>query len=121
MTVNSAVFVDTSGACRAVGPVLTTVSGASFRRMPVAPESIASVFGSGLATTFDSAKLLPLPAEMQGTRIAITDSAGTTRAAPIFYVSPDQLNVQIPAGTRVGTAQIVVSRSDSVTSRGVLR
>src|SRR4028118_1095293 len=37
MTVNSGVFVDTSGACRAVGPILSAVPGASFRRVSAAP------------------------------------------------------------------------------------
>ena len=59
--------------------------------------------------------------ELAGTRLAITDSAGATRTAPLFYVSPDQFNFQVPAGTAVGAAQVVIIRSDTVTSRGTLQ
>jgi uncharacterized protein (TIGR03437 family) len=118
MTVNSAMFIDTSGACRAVGPALSTVPGASFRRTAIAPDSIASVFGSGLATTFASANVLPLPTDIGGTRVTITDASGVSRPAPLFYVSPDQVNIHVPSGTRAGTAQVVIARTDTVTSRG---
>jgi hypothetical protein len=118
MTVNSAIFVDTSGACRAVGPTVTTVPGASFRRTAIAPDSIATVFGSGLATTIESVKLLPLPVEMGGTRVTLTDAAGMSLPAPLFYVSPDQVNIHIRSGMRAGTAQVVITRTDNVTSRG---
>ena len=118
MTVNSAMFVDTSGACRAVGPLLTTIPGASFRRTAIAADSIATVFGSGLATTFESARFLPLPVEIGGTRVTLTDAADVSFAAPLFYVSPDQVNIHVPSGMRAGTAQVIIMRTDNVTSRG---
>jgi hypothetical protein len=90
MTVNSAVFVDSSRGCRVVGPALDTVSGASFRGPTVAPESIASAFGAGLAVSAENAVLLPLPVEMAGTRVSITDSAGATRAAPSSLFRPNK-------------------------------
>jgi uncharacterized protein (TIGR03437 family) len=121
MTVNSAVFVDSSRGCSVVGPALDTVSGASFRGPAVAPESIASAFGAGLAVSAENAVLLPLPVEMAGTRVSITDSAGATRAAPLFFVSAEQVNFQVPAGTAVGSAQVVISRTDTVTSRGTVQ
>jgi len=43
-------------------PRVATVSAASFASGgPVAPESIASAFGEGLATATESATVLPLP------------------------------------------------------------
>jgi uncharacterized protein (TIGR03437 family) len=118
MTVNSAVFVDTSRGCRVVGPALSTVPAASFRPISVAPESIASVFGAGLATSTESANAIPLPVDLGGSRISVTDSTGVTRTAPLFYVSADQVNFQVPPGTATGPSQLVVSRSDTVVSRG---
>ena len=120
MTVNSGIFIDTSGSCRAVGPVLSTTTGASFRRVAVAPESIATLFGSGLATTFASASAVPLPNEIGGTRVNVTDAAGVSRTASLFYVSPDQVNLYVPSAMRAGTAQVVVTRADNVTSRGTI-
>jgi uncharacterized protein (TIGR03437 family) len=118
MTVNSGIFIDTSGSCRAIGPLLSTVSGASFRSGAVAAEGIATLFGSGLATTFASATALPLPMDIAGTRVTMTDAAGVSRGASFFYVSPDQVNVYVPSGMRAGTAQVVVTRADNGTSRG---
>jgi uncharacterized protein (TIGR03437 family) len=121
MAVNSAVFVDTSRACRVVGPAVNTVSGASFRGPAVAPESIASAFGEGLAVARANAIALPLPFELAGTSVSITDAAGVRRAAPLFYVSPEQINFQVPTGTAAGLAQVAVSRTDTVTSRGTVQ
>lgn len=84
MAVSSSTFIDTSRACHALGPVLETVPSGSFRRVPVAPESIASVFGAGLATSVASAASLPLPIELGDTRVVITDSAGIARTVPLF-------------------------------------
>jgi uncharacterized protein (TIGR03437 family) len=121
MTVNSAIFIDTSRGCRVVGPIVNTVSAASFRGPAVAPESIASAFGSGLAVSVENAAALPLPVDLAGTRVSITDSAGATRPAPLFYVSAEQINFQVPAGTAIGSAQVVISRTDTVTSRGTVQ
>jgi uncharacterized protein (TIGR03437 family) len=121
MTVDSAVFIDTSRGCRAAGPGVSSVPAASFRSTAMAPESIASAFGAGLAVAAESARNLPLPVELAGTSLSITDSLGVTRPAPIFYVSPGQVNFQVPAGTASGPAQVLVSRTDTVTSRGTLQ
>jgi uncharacterized protein (TIGR03437 family) len=108
--VNSATFIDTSRACRAAGPALATVNGASFLGPAVATESIASAFGSGLSTTTVNG-----PGDVQ---VIVTDSAGTARRATVFYVSPTQVNFQVPPATATGTAQVAITRTDSVTSRG---
>jgi uncharacterized protein (TIGR03437 family) len=117
-SVNSAVFVDTSRACRAVGPAFAAVPAASFTGQVVAPESIVALFGSGLSPSAADATILPLPLELNGTRVSITDSAGATRSAPLFYVAPNQINLQIPPGTAAGPAQMVATRTDTVMSRG---
>jgi hypothetical protein len=67
MTVNSAVFIDSSRGCRVVGPAVDTVSGASFLGPAIAPESIASAFGGGLAVSTENAVRLPLPVDLAGT------------------------------------------------------
>jgi uncharacterized protein (TIGR03437 family) len=117
--VNSAVFVDTSRACRAVGPPLRLVSAAGYQAR-VAPESIMSIFGGGLSTETRSAPSPVLPVELGGTRVSITDAGGTTRAAPLFYVSPDQVNVLVPSSVAIGTASVTVTRNDTVTSSGTV-
>jgi uncharacterized protein (TIGR03437 family) len=59
-----------------------------------APGSIASIFGSNLATVTESAGSLPLPLSLGGTSVTFYGIP-----APIFYVSPTQVNIQVPAST----------------------
>jgi uncharacterized protein (TIGR03437 family) len=39
----------------------------------------------------------------------VTDSAGVERFAPLFLVSPDQINFQIPPGTARGKARVTIT------------
>jgi uncharacterized protein (TIGR03437 family) len=119
VVVNSAVFVDTSRSCQAVGPSLRAVSGASYLPL-VAPESIVALFGDGLSAETRSAPSPILPTELAGTRVTITDANGATHMAPLFFVSPEQVNILAPRAVALGAAQIVVSRNDTVTSRGTV-
>ncbi|MCU1257159.1 MAG: hypothetical protein JWO80_44 [Bryobacterales bacterium] len=60
----------------------------------IAPGSLISVFGHDLAATALSAGL-PLPFVLGGTSLEVNDGV-TTRQAPLFSVSPGQINAQIP-------------------------
>ena len=53
---------------------------------------------------------------LNGTTVSVRDSAGTTRAAPLFFVSPGQVNHLIPAGTAAGPATITITAFDGTTS-----
>ena len=98
---------------------VTTVSAASFAAgSPVAPDSIASAFGQGLATLTQAATTLPLPAELGGTRVGVTDSRSVERAAPLFFVSPGQVNFLIPGDTAAGTATVTVRSGNGAVSTG---
>jgi uncharacterized protein (TIGR03437 family) len=116
--VNFAVFIDTSRACRAVAPHVDSVSAASYRGPDIAAGSIASIFGRGLATSTASATTAVLPVELAGTRVTITAQNGVTINAPLFYVSPDQLNVLVPPTLTAGGARVTVLRSDGVMAGG---
>lgn len=97
---------------------LTTVSAASYSGTLLAPEAIVSAFGSALATSTQTAASTPLPTTLAGTTVNVRDSAGTTRAAALFFVSATQLNFQIPSGTAAGAATITVANSAGVISAG---
>jgi len=88
----------------------TTVSAASFAGTEVAAESIAAVFGVNLAPGVEVANTLPLPTTLGGVSIRIIDNdgRGTTRQCPLFFVSPGQINFQIPPGTASGVARLAV-------------
>ncbi|MGH9838494.1 MAG: putative Ig domain-containing protein [Blastocatellia bacterium] len=81
------------------------VSAASF--LPgVAPDSIVAAFGTQLSTQTQAAASLPLPTELGGVRARVRDSQGVERLASLFFVSPGQINLLVPAGTASGTATL---------------
>lgn len=79
----------------------------------VAPESIAALFGTSLATTSTGAISVPLPTSLDGTTLMVNGVA-----APLFFVSPNQINFQIPAGVAPGTASVVVVDKNGNVSQG---
>jgi uncharacterized protein (TIGR03437 family) len=86
------------------GPA-TIVSAASYQAV-VAPNSLASIFGSGLANSTASAQLDAngqLPTLLAGTAVEVNGEA-----AALIYVSPSQINFVMPADTALGAADIVV-------------
>ena len=117
----------------ASAPSLVTVSSADFNNLPgfflsgsssicsypfVAQESIVSAFGSNLAATSQVATSQPLPTELAGTTVKLKDNAGIERDAPLFFVSPTQINFQIPPGSSQGTASIIVVRNGMIVNQG---
>jgi len=95
------------------------VSAASYIASPIATEAIVSAFGSGLATATMAASTTPLPVTLAGTSVKVRDSAGVERSAPLFFVSPAQVNYLIPTGTVKGAATVTITSGDSAVSAGV--
>jgi uncharacterized protein (TIGR03437 family) len=99
---------------------LASVSAASYQGSEIARDAIVSAFGTGLATTTESAKSLPLPTTLGGTTVSITDSQGNVSLAPLFYVSPTQINYLI-SGAVEGTATVLTSSADGTISTGKIQ
>jgi uncharacterized protein (TIGR03437 family) len=74
----------------------------------LAPGSIASVFGSNLVGTTQAAAAQPPPTSLGGVSVTVTDSAGVSRPAPIYYVSAGQINFVVPDGTAAGAALVTI-------------
>jgi large repetitive protein len=74
-------------------------------------DTIISIYGSGL-TTQTLSGALPLPSTLGGVSVTVTDSMGVARQASLFFVSPGQINLLIPAGTATGTATITVNTAN---------
>jgi uncharacterized protein (TIGR03437 family) len=68
-----------------------------------APGEIVAVYGSGFATLTQASSTLPLPQFLAGFEATVNGVP-----APIFYVSPTQVNIQIPYETTSGTATLVL-------------
>ena len=90
-------------------PAPGVVSTASYRpQVPLAPNSIAAVFGSGLAAATAVTTSANLPTDLAGTTATVRDSAGVERPAQLFFVSQGQVNWLIPPSTAVGAATLRV-------------
>ena len=87
----------------------------------IAPESIVAAYGTGLATQTLLATQQPLPTSLAGTTVVVKDSPGIERLAPLFFVSPQQINCLIPSGTAPGTASLTVTSGDGKLSIGALQ
>jgi uncharacterized protein (TIGR03437 family) len=81
----------------------------------VAPETIAAGFGTRLSTATVSSTTVPLPFTLDGTSVYVNGVG-----ARLIYVSPNQINYLIPAGTVVGPAAVVAVARDGTVSLGSL-
>ena len=84
--------------------------------VPIAANSIVAAFGAGLSTVTASATSLPLPTSIGGVRVNVQDAARVVRQAPLFYVSPTQINYAVPDGTAPGMATITVTGNQNTYS-----
>jgi len=86
-------------------PLVRTVNnGASF--IPgdvVAPGEIVSLIGQELAPTSQSSNAGSLPQSLQGVSVTVGGIA-----APLYYVSASQINLQVPVELTLGSAQLIV-------------
>lgn len=83
-----------------------TVSAASFGFSAIAGKSIVAGFGVNLSNATLSATSSLLPTSLGGASVAVLDFKGVERLSPLFFVSPFQINYQIPPGTAPGPALV---------------
>ena len=72
----------------------------------LAPGSIVTVFGTGLASASTGALTVPLPTSLAGASLTV---GGT--AAPLYYAGAGQINAQIPFELAANTWLQVVSKT----------
>ncbi|MCC6264993.1 MAG: serine hydrolase [Bryobacterales bacterium] len=101
---------------RKQGAVVQT-NAASYVRRHASPGALASLFGEGLAPATAFAEGPGLPTTLGGVRVEVRDRAGTTRNAAMIFVSPGQINLQIPEGLQTGTASVFVYQGQQLTHR----
>ncbi len=112
-------LVETSGIVGSQQGRVVNVSAASFAAAQgLAVESLVAAFGSKLAVETRSAATTPLPTELAGTRVLITDSNNVEFAAPLFFVAPGQVNYMVPRGIANGPALVTIAAADGAISTG---
>jgi uncharacterized protein (TIGR03437 family) len=70
----------------------------------VAPGSVISIFGSNLASAVTTGPNSPLVQTLSGTVVQVAN-----RLLPLFFVSPAQINAELPADMTLGAQTLTVS------------
>ena len=87
----------------------------------MAPDALAALYGSNLAAGMASAQSQPPPTALGGVTVTVTDSAGVARNAPLLYVSPGQINFEVPDGAAAGVATITLVGGAGQTYEGAIQ
>ena len=92
-------------------PSISGITNAASYDQTYAPGMILTIFGSQLAPAAQAANTVPLPATMEGVTATINGVG-----APLWYVSPGQINLQIPYETPAGTAVTLIVNNNGQTA-----
>jgi uncharacterized protein (TIGR03437 family) len=103
-----------------VTSALATAVSAASGTAPVAPGSIVSIYGSNLATSGMAATSMPLPTNLAGASVSITDSSGATASLPLFYAGPTQINAEIPQTSSTGLATLTITTPSGIQTASVM-
>ena len=93
-------------------PAIGALTNAASYQEVYAPGMILTVFGTELAPSPQAAASVPLPSGMAGVSATVNNIP-----APFYYVSPGQLNLQIPYEAGVGAATLVVNNNGQTVSQ----
>lgn len=97
-------------------PKISGITNAGSFKQVYAPGEIVAVFGSALAPATSSTSGVPFPLTMAGVSATING-----QAAPLWYVSSGQFNLQIPYETTVGNAATLeINNNGAVTSQSFM-
>jgi uncharacterized protein (TIGR03437 family) len=100
----------------AMRPV-ASVSAASYLGTALAGDSIVAAFGQDMALMTVAATASPLPTTLGGVTVMVRDALGVELPAPLFFVSPGQINYLIPPEAASGAATVTVMK-DGLTASG---
>ncbi len=100
-------FVVGASSNLSIGGIGNAASGAH----TFAPGQLVAVYGSNLAAAEQIAGIQPLPLTMNGTSATVNGVA-----APLWFVSPVQVNLQIPYETSAGPAVLGMNNGGQIAS-----
>jgi uncharacterized protein (TIGR03437 family) len=93
-------------------PLISSATNAASYQQSYAPGMALTIFGTNLALTTKSVGSLPLPTAVDNVSVTINGVA-----APLYYISPTQLNVQIPYETPTsGRVALVAGNNEQTAS-----
>ena len=102
-------------------PALNCMSAASYGAPLAAPGSIVAGFGSGLSQSTVLSTDAVLPSTLSGTTVELIDTTGTQRNAPLFFVSPSQINFAVSSDLAPGPVLVNVVNATGLIASGYLQ
>jgi uncharacterized protein (TIGR03437 family) len=110
---NSSRVRKVSASAPATPVISAALNGASFAATQMLTSgSLASLFGTALATGNVEASTIPLPFSLGGVSLTVQGIP-----APLLFVSSGQINFQVPWTVQFGSADIVVSVNGTVSAK----
>jgi len=100
---------------------LTLVNNFNYKGSGEAPAGAVAAYGSGLASATAAAPSTTLPSAIGGTTVAVKDSAGVLRLAPLYGVSSGQVNFELNPGTATGSAAVTITAPSGATSTATVQ
>jgi uncharacterized protein (TIGR03437 family) len=101
------------GGCLTQPHIIAVVNGASFQPGG-APGAAMTIFGASLSDSTQQATSFPLPAQLGSTMVTVNGVA-----VPLYYVSPTQINFQMPFGAPADTVSVAVNNQAASGARAV--
>ena len=89
--------------------VPSILSIANYGATAIAPGSLVAANGQNLAAGYPGPIIGLLPSFFDGTSVSFMDASGATSLAPLFYVSPNEVDFEVPANVAAGTAKVVIT------------
>lgn len=80
-------------------------NGAGYQIAPVAPDSVVSIFATGLANAVG---------------VTLTPEQGSALNAPLYFVSANQINFLVPPNAAAGKYTVTIRKADNATVTGSL-
>jgi uncharacterized protein (TIGR03437 family) len=102
-----------SQASAAAPPALTVIGNAASLNQQYAPGMLLTIYGLRLSPETEIASSAPWPVQMAGVSVTINGVP-----APLSYVSPGQLDVQVPYETPVNTSVLLTVTNSQGTASG---
>lgn len=93
--------------------IVSTASGSP----GLAPNSLATIYGTNLADRTEVALGTPFPGQLAGITVVVNGS-NISMGAPLIYASPTQINFVVPAVMPVGTVDVEVVGPETVFAKG---
>ena len=110
----AAPVVQTFSVTAGVLTIGSVLNAGSYAAIPIAADGYTVAFGTNFSTTAAQTPSLTFPTTLAGASVAIADATGVSQPAPLFYVSPTQINFLVPEGLASGSATITVTNPAGV-------